>query len=100
MATVAWPRSTDSSSGRRGSEPNTSASMVSGTAAMGSTRPRMRSNSPTMSSPGRYKSRNHETDTFPDGRPKRVFERTPMNVTRRIATDTLTDGRTTPGTAI
>ena len=44
---------------------------------------------------GRYKSRNHETDNRPDGSPKRVFERTPMNVTRRIATATLVDGRTT-----
>ncbi len=43
---------------------------------------------------GQYRSRNHETETLPDGRPRRVFERTPMEVSRRIATAALVDGTT------
>lgn len=43
---------------------------------------------------GQYHSRNHETDTLPDGRPKRVFERTPMEFSTRISTADLIDGRT------
>ena len=43
---------------------------------------------------GQYHSRNHETETLPDGRPRRVFERTPMEFSSRVATADLVDGRT------
>ena len=49
---------------------------------------------------GTYHSRNHETETQPDGRPRRVFVRTPRDHTVRIDVADLADGQTSELTLV